>query len=699
MTRILAVTNWYPPHHTGGYEIVCRDVLTRLAERGHRVEVLCSDEGPADDVAAGEGRVGVRRHLRTYWRDGQPWVTSLADQLEVERHNQAVLAHALDDAMPDVVSVWQMAALSLGLLASVATRRIPMVYAVCDDWPIYAVDLDPWARRWQADPFRRTAGRLLSLVTGLPTVVPDLGKAGVACVVSEFTGTAVRRGSPWYFPVSPVVRNGIDRSALGATLHHDPASVEQRPWEWKLAYFGRFDPRKGTDTLLRAMPLLPARASLAMYGRGGGTERERLEALAAELGVADRVTFGALEREELARAYAAADCVVFPSEWPEPSGLVPLEAMDCGTPVVATGVGGSAEFLADGRNCVLFRPGDAGDLARAVTRVAGDAELRARLRREGRLTARAFDIERMADGYETWLTAAASGDVAGAAGRWSSGSPVTDPGLATGVGEILARHQARTETVLREEPAGVVDEGDVKRLYSELGEGWWQLHTEGGEPIPVLSAPETAPVVLSRFAGLHGLVLDAGCGPSPAVAVGLDLQGDKTVVAMDIGLGTVRVAREIAAREKAVLLGVVGDVERLPFRSGAFSGVVCDDTIEHLPDDRAGAAELARILGADGRAVIATPNRHSAVVLIQRARDRWHGVRRPPAAYFVSNSHLREYTWRQLVDLVEQSFEVTARLPVGWQAGPRRRLLTRLLRGPGQEFSQMIVLEGRPRRS
>ena len=88
-------------------------------------------------------------------------------------------------------------------------------------------------------------------------------------------------------------------------------------------------------------------------------------------------------RGELAGRYRDADAVVFPSEWEEPFGLVPLEAMACGTPVVATGVGGSGEFLVDGVNCVRFRAGDPAALAAAVRRAGRRRGLRARLVADG----------------------------------------------------------------------------------------------------------------------------------------------------------------------------------------------------------------------------------------------------------------------------------------------------------------------------
>src|SRR5690606_10838090 len=105
----------------------------------------------------------------------------------------------------------------------------------------------------------------------------------------------------------------------------------------------------------------------------------------------------------------SADVCVFPSEWEEPFGLVPLEAMACDTPVVASGVGGSGEFLVDEGNCLLFEPGDPRSLAAAVERISSDGSLRTRLVRNGRISARHFDVDHLADAFEAWHDAATRG--------------------------------------------------------------------------------------------------------------------------------------------------------------------------------------------------------------------------------------------------------------------------------------------------
>jgi glycosyltransferase involved in cell wall biosynthesis len=205
---------------------------------------------------------------------------------------------------------------------------------------------------------------------------------------------------------SGLVYSGIDRR-----LFDGPG--DRRPPEGRhLLYVGRYDPRKGIEAVLRAMPLLEG-WTLEIQGTGDVLERERLEALTDELGIRDRVEFALVGRDELPARYRAADVFVFPSEWEEPFGLVPVEAMACGTPVVGTGVGGSGEFLLDGWNCVRFAPGDSDDLARAVRTVADDADLRARLVAAGHRTADYFDVDRLTDAYEAWHTAAAEGFAGG----------------------------------------------------------------------------------------------------------------------------------------------------------------------------------------------------------------------------------------------------------------------------------------------
>jgi glycosyltransferase involved in cell wall biosynthesis len=183
-----------------------------------------------------------------------------------------------------------------------------------------------------------------------------------------------------------VIHAGIDRGLFDERAEHG--------WDGRLLYVGRIDARKGIETAIRALAGLPE-ATLTVDGAGDGRELARLRGLAEALGLRDRVRFRRSARADLPGRYADADVVLFPVLWEEPWGLVPLEAMAVGTPVIATGIGGSREYLRDQENCLLFEPrDDPAGLAAAVGRLAGDRSLRRRLRRRGLETAAAFDQSR-----------------------------------------------------------------------------------------------------------------------------------------------------------------------------------------------------------------------------------------------------------------------------------------------------------------
>jgi glycosyltransferase involved in cell wall biosynthesis len=136
----------------------------------------------------------------------------------------------------------------------------------------------------------------------------------------------------------------------------------------------RLDEQKGYPVLLRAAPELPG---VAFAFAGEGPERASLEALAAELGVADRVAFLGL-RDDIPQLLAVADVFALPSLY-EGSSLALLEAMAARRALVSSAIGGTDELVDDGEEGLLVPPGDAAALAAALRRLLGDEELRQRL--------------------------------------------------------------------------------------------------------------------------------------------------------------------------------------------------------------------------------------------------------------------------------------------------------------------------------
>ncbi|HEU5034209.1 MAG TPA: glycosyltransferase family 4 protein [Mycobacteriales bacterium] len=405
--RVLVVTSLYPPHALGGYEMSCRDVVDRWRERGHDVHVLTTDTRlpGVDDVAEPQ----VDRTLRWYWRDHRIVRPSWRERLDIERHNRSVLTRALAAQRPDVVSVWSMGAMSLGLVDVLNTSGVPAAYVICDEWPVYGPRLDGWLSGFTGRG--RRLGPVARALTGLPTVLPE-PRAATFCWLSDYVRAADLAATGWTPRHETLTYTGID-----------PADFPlQRPraedWRWRLLAVGRVEPRKGFAVAIDALAELPAEATLRIVGPDDGSHRAALHQRAADLGVADRVRFdGVVPRAQLHAVYRDADALLFPSAWAEPFGLVPVEAMANATPVVAMPTGGAGEYLADEHNCLTAT--DAASLAAAVRRLATDPPLRARLVAGGLATAADLSVDRLADVLEDWHRAAAD--------RYAGGEPAPRP--------------------------------------------------------------------------------------------------------------------------------------------------------------------------------------------------------------------------------------------------------------------------------
>ncbi len=366
--------NLYPPHHFGGYEIVWHAAVEHLRAGGHDVRVLTTDTHTLAPDA--EDEEDVHRELRWTLRDGRFEPVGLRESLALARHNHSTLARHLDEFRPQVVSLWAMGGLTLGLLDTAQRRGLPAVAFVHAEWLEWGRWADPWLHRFRGR--RSLLAPVVETLLRIP-VKPNYATAARYVFVSEHThrhalslGLGLRD--------TGVAHSGIHEDFL------DPAP--EAAWGWRLLYVGRLDPNKGIDTAVEAMEYLPARARLEVIGGFDTSEEARLRKLAADNGVSERVHFtGQRGRAEIVEAYGRADAIVFPVRWEEPWGLVPLEAMGRGRPVVATGRGGSAEYLRDEHNCLLFDADDAEALAAALSRLATDDALRDRLRRGGLETA------------------------------------------------------------------------------------------------------------------------------------------------------------------------------------------------------------------------------------------------------------------------------------------------------------------------
>ena len=200
----------------------------------------------------------------------------------------------------------------------------------------------------------------------------------------------------------------IAREGLEQSRRERPRSI---------VFAGRLVEHKGAAYLIRAVARIHERCTLTLVG--DGPAREELERLSNDL-LAGRheVTFtGWLSHEATLQLVREHQVVAVPSVWPEPFGRVGLEATGLGKPVVAFDVGGIREWLVDGHNGFLIRPGDVGVFAAALERLLDDEALRLAMGRNGvELALTRFNPKRHVDAmmrlYEQVLGAASGRGVA-----------------------------------------------------------------------------------------------------------------------------------------------------------------------------------------------------------------------------------------------------------------------------------------------
>jgi len=244
------------------------------------------------------------------------------------------------------------------LLARFAS--VPVVYTEQDSTP------------WSCH-YRRLHERLARRAIYRAINVPAFRRvAAVATACDSLRRELVER---WEIPATHVqtILNGADFDVFNPERHEE---ASMSPFSRYCLFAGSLTPRKAPDLVVRA--LVEAPDTTCVFA-GDGPMRRRLEHLATELGVEERVAFvGAVPPARLAALYTGADLLVLPT-FAEASPLVAFESMACGTPVLSTRVAGLPEFVRDWQTGFLVKPGDVGQLAVAIRFLAADREKLARM--------------------------------------------------------------------------------------------------------------------------------------------------------------------------------------------------------------------------------------------------------------------------------------------------------------------------------
>ncbi len=366
--KVAQLSTRYPPG-PGGVERHVAEVARRLGTRGHTVDVFTSDlyrEFPLERLP----RTVPREERTAFGTVRRLPVWSLPGELHYPFFRG--LGPALARARPDIVHAHTYGTNQVAVARRHRARTGTPFVLTAHFHPIWSI-YGGWLRhRIRGVYDRRLAGPVLAAAARVIVQTREeerlLRSVGVPLPPVEIV-------PPGYAP--------LPDPPDGRRPFPDLAGI---PGPYVL-FVGRLASNKGLVELLRAFAALagddPA-AHLVLVGEDGGM-RGTLAARARALGVDARVRFAGHLADEatLAAAYRDARCTVLASEY-EAFGLVLLESLAQGTPVIASRVGGIPEFIEDGRAGLLVPPGDVAALTAALRRLWNDPALARRLGRHGR---------------------------------------------------------------------------------------------------------------------------------------------------------------------------------------------------------------------------------------------------------------------------------------------------------------------------
>jgi glycosyltransferase involved in cell wall biosynthesis len=371
---IVVVTNLFPPQELGGYGRMMWEFARGLAARGHTVQVLTSDEAafgqpPTDDETTMEKYVSRTLKLTGTWKGGKP--VPIAERPEILsrlRENAARLRSMVTRLDADLVVAGNLDFLGISLLRPALDKKVPVLHALANANPGYAVSEQPREAHYWVAPCSDWNGKVFQQAGYAPKRVETL-----------YPGARIDRFFRLFLPDTKQLR---------------------------ICYASLMLPYKGANTLIGALARLQAAgieftAEIAGDSPDGAFLQE-MRTFVRERGMEERVRFiGFLDRDGLGALFARSNVLVFPSRFEEPFGISQVEALAAGLVVVSSGTGGAKEIVRDGIDGLLFRAGDDADLALKLAGLARQPEFMARLQRQGQSRSTAFSVDAAVEKIET----------------------------------------------------------------------------------------------------------------------------------------------------------------------------------------------------------------------------------------------------------------------------------------------------------
>ncbi len=363
--RILMVTESFFPSE-GGSKTVILEISKRLAKRGHEVYVLTGRHLP--DWASQEDLEGI--HVARYSVNSANGIYYYVSSILNARKT---LEKLIKKNSFDLVH-FHITLPSIGVLLSRKARAIPKIYTYYGSW-CQEFKLESRARALRYRKVKRVlyiayAKSLYHPMRFMQKMVAR--KSLKTIVLSEYSkGTLLRDLSPGISPSRiTLIPGGVDTERFKPPV--DKLKIKRElgldPQKFTLFTVRRLVPRMGLKELIHAMKILVEHfGDIHLIIGGRGILENQLKRLARSLRLRRYVTFtGYIDEEKLPLYYQAADVFVLPTKDLEGFGLVTIEALACGTPVLATPVGANLEILGKFDKNLLFRGVDAQSMAKRI---------------------------------------------------------------------------------------------------------------------------------------------------------------------------------------------------------------------------------------------------------------------------------------------------------------------------------------------
>jgi len=384
--KILVLTEAYPPHHSGGYELRCSDVLEGLKEKGHSIVVL-TNRCPHPKCTLHPFEEGIKRILHLRQDAGSVFTQIRWDCMDLRYIDKFVGQYA-----PDMIYLWHIQNLSNAILPYFSNRSIPIVYDEGGSGLIhlfrvyqrglyfYKNEEDRFLKKllkeWVYRISRFVSFNLINPEWHWPENMRIYFNSNASKENTLSHGVEVNQAA--------VIPSGIDISKFPFQNHNRPGNPI------KIIVPSRIKKEKGIqDVVCLALKLREKGISveITIVGKVQSFEYySEIQQSIRENGIGNAITFSTMvDQEHLSRLYRDNDFCFFPSYFKSGFSRVPLEAMASGCPVVSYGNEGSGEIIWDWENGFVVEEGNLTAVEKIITNLRESPEKYQAISRKARM--------------------------------------------------------------------------------------------------------------------------------------------------------------------------------------------------------------------------------------------------------------------------------------------------------------------------